>query len=295
MYTCMLTSAQRVSYVIANAQSRKIKMSALAIRLLNITGSGKISLTHALYKPHFTHLKPTSSSIVYSARLASLAETRGEAPESSRQPIERTLGDQNPHLKHAASSAGGDTGRDSGKGNADPVKPELPSKKLVEKEEREGMRSRSKGGPGKAKRNTGTTGKPARGIHTSGWQLADQNTVPNSKHSAESYFKDVDTSPPESTKTHVVAGSADANTHRPNEQYADPKKEYATMSKDEPYEPPVEECSIYPGEEKKGQKKEKLRYGGTNRDAERDRSISGQGPENVETGTAGGMQPEGKH
>lgn len=172
------------------------------------------------------------------------ATTKGQAPEASRRPEERTNLDQNPHLKHAVSSEGGNAGRDTGKGNAAP-NPELPSKKLE-----------------KSKGKSGGADKSKRGLHTSAVSQSDSSS---GKHSADHYFKDVDTNPPQSSTTHSVDGASEA-VQRPNQQYADPKKDYATVSKDEPYEPAAEEANGS-GFEKGEQKDEKLRYGGTKRDS----------------------------
>lgn len=103
-------------------------------------------------------------------------------------------------------------------------------------------------------------------------------------HTADSYFKDVDSSPPSSSSTHAVDGSS-RTSHRPNdEEFADPEKEYATVSTEHPYEPPVEREDGEKGE----QKEQRLRYGGTGKDAERDAPKRGEGPD---AGDAGGRKP----
>jgi len=201
------------------------------------------------------------------------AQTKGQAPDESRRPKERTHLDQNPHLKHAASSAGGNTGRDTGKGAAAP-NPELPSHTV----------NNRKGDGSKSKPNH------TRGLHTSGIVSADSQK--GAKHTADSYFKDVDTSAPPSSKTHAV--DADAAVQRPNEHYGDPSKDYSTVSKDEPYQPPAEENSDSgSGGEKGEQKEQKLGYGGTERDRTGKKGSSGKdsGPEKAE---AGGRKPEGR-
>lgn len=190
--------------------------------------------------------------------------TKGQPPTGARQPKENTLLDQNPHLKHATSSKGGKEGRDSGKGNA-AEEPTLPSHQMNNKRE--------------GKSSSGASGNGKRTMHTSAVVRAEGDE----KHSADSYFKDVDSSPPLSTKTHLVDGGSEA-THRPNEQHSDPKKEYATVSKDEPYEPPSEESDG----EKPEQKEQNLRYGGTPRDAERDAPKRNEGPDAKD---AGGRKP----
>lgn len=205
-----------------------------------------------------------------SSRALAAATTKGQAPEASRRPEERTNLDQNPHLKHAVSSEGGNAGRDTGKGNAAP-NPELPSKKLE-----------------KSKGKFGGADKSKRGLHTSAVSQSDSSS---GKHSADHYFKDVDTNPPQSSTTHSVDGASEA-VQRPNQQYADPKKDYATVSKDEPYEPAAEEANGS-GFEKGEQKDEKLRYGGTKRDSTEHTSGNSEGPEKA-SGNAGGRKPEGK-
>jgi len=212
------------------------------------------------------------SKSLHTSSRAFAATTKGQAPEASRRPQERTNLDQNPHLKHAVSSAGGNTGRDMGKGNAAP-NPELPSKKL----------EKSKG-----KSVSDGTEKSKRGLHTSAVYQAGSSS---GKHSADHYAKDVDMNPPQSSTTHSVDGASEA-VQRPNQQYADPKKDYATISKDEPYAPPAEEANGS-GVEKGEQKDQKLGYGGTERDASKQTSGSSEGPESA-SGNAGGRKPEQK-
>lgn len=220
---------------------------------------------------------PTAIARLHTSRLAAVAQPKGQAPSAARRPKERTLLDQNPHLSHAASSQP-DVGREKGHGNADPEQPTLPSKQLeAEANAKKDQKPGSRSGGGKK-----VGGK--RSYHTSAPAYASSGNGKEGAHDADSYFKDVDTSPSTSEKTHHVGGSTET-PHRPNEQYADPDKEYATVSKDEPYEPPVERAN---GEEQ-GQKEQKLRYGGTKRDAERDVPSSEEGPEKKD---AGGRKPE---
>lgn len=215
---------------------------------------------------------------LHTTRLVAVAQPKGQAPASSRQPKERTLLDQNPHLSHAVSSQPPGVGREKGHGNADPEKPKLPSKQLeAEEKARKDQKPGSRSGGGKK-----TGGK--RGLHTSAPIYAREK---GDGHSADSYFKDVDTSPSTSGKTHHVGGSTET-PHRPNEQYAEPDKEYATVSKDEPYEPPAEHSNG----EKQELKDQKLRYGGANRDAERDAPSPEEGPHKKD---AGGRKPEGRN
>ncbi|EJD01746.1 uncharacterized protein FOMMEDRAFT_22095 [Fomitiporia mediterranea MF3/22] len=252
--------------------------------------------TRLLPSLHRSHLYPYPQSRALAALHATAVAYRaekpkGQAPPASRDPKEDTLLDQNPHLKHAVTSQGGLEGRDVGKGNADPERPALPSHKVSGKKVKKEEEKLAKG---KAK------GKGKRGLHTSAvWSADTKGKEGEAKHTADSYFKDVDQSPPPSNKTFVVDGSADAAssssgddegefrpaTHRPHEQYADPKKEYATVSKDEPYEAPVE----MNGQEKGEQKEQKLRYGATKRDALRNAPKGEEGPQDKH---AGGVKPE---
>lgn len=179
-----------------------------------------------------------------SSRTLLATQTKGRAPPASRTPIEHTHLDQNPHLKHATTSKEGDEGRDKGKGNAAP-NPELPSQVLTKKQSKSSKIDRER-----------------RGFHSSSVSRGEGG---KEKASAEDYFKEVDTTPPDSTKTYRVDGQSDA-AHRPNEQYANPEKEYATVSRDEPYEPAVEENGSGTGRENPEQKAQKLRYGGMDRD-----------------------------
>ncbi|THH10118.1 hypothetical protein EW145_g1550 [Phellinidium pouzarii] len=200
------------------------------------------------------------------------AQTKGTAPPASRDAKEHTLLDQNPHLKHAVSSTGGNTGRDSGHGNT-ACEPELPSKKRE-------MAGKQAAG---AKEGEKTTKGGKRGLHTSATRHAE-------KHSADHYSKEVDMNAPASTKTHRVDGEGEM--HRPNEQYTDPDKEYATVSRDEPYELAAEDNGSGTGREKPEQKDQKLRYGGTNRDSLRNAPRPNEGPDKADSG---GRKPEGRN
>ena len=205
-----------------------------------------------------------SAARLHTTRIYAAAQPKGQAPSSARQPKERTLLDQNPHLSHAVSSQAPGIGRETGRGNADPERPKLPSKQLeAEENARKDQKPGSRSGGGE---------KPneKRGLHTS---ATIRSASKGDGHTAESYFKDVDTSPSSSTSTHHVGGTTET-PHRPHEQYADPKKEYATVSKDEPYEPPVDNENG----EKSELKEQKLRYGGAKRDAERDAPSAEEGP-----------------
>ncbi|KAI9467178.1 hypothetical protein BJY52DRAFT_1111411 [Lactarius psammicola] len=76
-------------------------------------------------------------------------------------------------------------------------------------------------------------------------------------HSAESYFKEVDSSPPADDSTYQVDGSSD-KVQRPHEppsgmfsQAGVGSEEYRTVDRQEPYDPPSD-----------GEASKKLRYGG---------------------------------
>ncbi|KAI0268091.1 hypothetical protein BC834DRAFT_867850 [Gloeopeniophorella convolvens] len=108
-----------------------------------------------------------------------------------------------------------------------------------------------------------------------------------SEHSADSYFKDVDGSPADSS-THRVDSSSD-NVQRPYEppsgkysQAGVGSEEYRTVDKNDPYDPPSNDSD------------KKLRYGGKQgyaSEKREDTSQPGQGPEG---GSAGGREPEGR-
>jgi len=79
-------------------------------------------------------------------------------------------------------------------------------------------------------------------------------------HSAESYFKEVDSSPPADASTYQVDGSSDKvlRPHKPSSgnfsQAGVGSEEYRTVDKQEPYEVPS-----------KGEASKKLGYGGKKR------------------------------
>ncbi|KAI0782585.1 hypothetical protein C8Q75DRAFT_795841 [Abortiporus biennis] len=153
--------------------------------------------------------------------------TTGEAPNASRQPKERTFGEQNSHLKHRSSS----TGVNSGQGNAAP-EPTLPSHHRKDK----------------------LSSTQSRTFSTSARRLQDE------EHNAETYFKDVDDSPPTSAKTHQVdSGETGASIQRPHEsltgQYSragSQTNEYQTMDREHPYDVPPSDGDV---------KQQTLRYG----------------------------------
>ncbi|PCH40727.1 hypothetical protein WOLCODRAFT_162489, partial [Wolfiporia cocos MD-104 SS10] len=128
-----------------------------------------------------------------------------------------------------------------------------------------------------------------RTLHTSARRLEE------TKHTAESYYKDVDDSPPENSKTHQVDPSGTgAHVVRPNEPVtgdfsrAGPQtKEYATqLNREEPYDTPPS---------KGPEHDQKLRYGGTGGTGKHSggepTSEPGEGPEGA---SAGGRKPEGR-
>ncbi|THH28218.1 hypothetical protein EUX98_g5964 [Antrodiella citrinella] len=189
--------------------------------------------------------------------------TKGQAPKESRKPKENTNGDQNEHLEHTSASSKG--GPKRGKGNA-AENPTLPSHQFNDKP------------------------KDSRGFTTSAVAQAEK-----SKHTADSYFKDVDSNPPNSGKTFQVDSSADgAQVQRANEPQSGEfmnsgpgDKEYDTMSKKgQPYDTPP---SGGP------ESNQKLRYGGTPGNVESEKkdgvSSSKDGPQGA---SKGGRKPEGR-
>ena len=109
-------------------------------------------------------------------------------------------------------------------------------------------------------------------------------------HSADSYFKDVDSEPPNDSTVHRVDSASEAVQRpyeHPNGKYAETgakaAQSYATVDKDEPYD--------IPGN---GQDDKKLRYGGTEtyaRDEAPNVSKSHEGPAGA---NADGRKPEGR-
>jgi hypothetical protein len=112
-----------------------------------------------------------------------------------------------------------------------------------------------------------------------------------SDHSAESYSKEVDSSPPPDTSTYQVDDSTDTvqRPHKPpSGKYSQAgvgSEEYRTVDKQVPYEP---------ASNSQGRASQKLRYGGkSQRASEKDGETShpGEGPEGA---SAAGRKPEGK-
>jgi len=110
-----------------------------------------------------------------------------------------------------------------------------------------------------------------------------------SDHSAESYFKDVDSSPPPDSSTYQVDHSSDAvqRPHKPpSGEYSKAgvgSEEYRVVDKQTPYDSPSPSGAG-----------KKLRYGGKSQWAPEkggETSHPGEGPEGV---SAAGRKPEGK-
>lgn len=190
-------------------------------------------------------------------------QTKGQAPAASREPKDCTYSEQNEHLHHRRDTESAS----EGKGNA-AQQPSLPSHKFDDKAKKENTQQR-------------------RAFHSSARRL-------ETKHTADSYFKDVDDTPPQSSKTHQVDPSGTgAQVTRPNEphtgEFADTgaqSKEYDTTSTEKPYDTPPTQ-----GEGRE----EKLRYGGTGGSGShaggQSPSKPGEGPEGA---SAGGHHPEGR-
>ncbi|KAG1738766.1 hypothetical protein EDB19DRAFT_1877217 [Suillus lakei] len=121
-----------------------------------------------------------------------------------------------------------------------------------------------------------------RSLHSSARLLHPSSGAPKS-HSADSYFKDVDETPPQDPTIHCVDAASEA-AQRPYEppsgqwsQAGVRTSEYEHVSKDEPYDVP------------RGQAKEKkLGYGGTERLGP-ETSHPGEGPDGQ---ARGGRKPE---
>jgi hypothetical protein len=106
-------------------------------------------------------------------------------------------------------------------------------------------------------------------------------------HSAESYFKEVDSSPPADSSTYQVDAASDAvqRPHTPpSGKYSQAgvgSEEYKVVDKETPYDPPSQ-----------GDASKKLRYGGKNQlSSEKGREGSNEGPNEA---SAAGRKPEGR-
>lgn len=179
-------------------------------------------------------------------------QTRGQAPDSSRKPVDAGVNAaQNPHLKHAPSSTKG--GKKEGKGNA-AENPELPS-------HREGSEGTSAWGDPPVDWNW-----KARKFHTSATAYNNNNA-----HTADTYAKDVDNSPATDGTTHTVSSDAQVSNKsipkpvsqqdkNPSQGGGRPQKEnvdtYKNVSGEEPYQPRAKEEGV------DGEKGDNLRYGG---------------------------------
>jgi hypothetical protein len=109
------------------------------------------------------------------------------------------------------------------------------------------------------------------------------------RHSAESYFKEVDSSPPADCSTYQVDESLDKvqRPHKPpSGKYSQAgvgSEEYRTVDKQEPY-------SLPSGSETG----EKLRYGGRKSWASEKGGETSRASEGPEGASAGGRKPEGR-
>jgi hypothetical protein len=108
-------------------------------------------------------------------------------------------------------------------------------------------------------------------------------------HSAESYFKEVDSSPPADSSTYQVDASSDAvqRPHTPpSGEYSQAgvgSEEYSVVDKETPYDPPSQ-----------GDASEKLGYGGKNQwSSEKGRETS-RSNESPNEASAAGRKPEGR-
>ncbi|VDC02535.1 unnamed protein product [Peniophora sp. CBMAI 1063] len=109
-------------------------------------------------------------------------------------------------------------------------------------------------------------------------------------HSADSYFKDVDSEPPNDSTVHRVDSGSEAVQRpyeHPNGKYAETgakaAQSYATVDKDEPYDTPGN-----------GQDGKKLRYGGTETYAKDEASNVSKPHEGPAGANADGRKPEGR-
>jgi hypothetical protein len=113
--------------------------------------------------------------------------------------------------------------------------------------------------------------------------------APGRDHSAESYFKEVDSSPPADSSTYQVDASSDAvqRPHTPpSGKYSQAgvgSEEYSLVDKETPYDPPSQ-----------GDASKKLRYGGKDQlpsEKGRETSRSNESPKGA---SAAGRKPEGR-
>jgi hypothetical protein len=247
--------------------------------------------------------------------------THGQAPEASRQPKEETHGDQNAHLHHKG--AAGEP--DKGKGNAG-ENPTLPSHRVPQTSSNAPDKSSSS----HQKRSLHTSARRSESV---GNPSADPEQMVGGEdgqgeHSADSYFKDVDTTPSSGGKTHQIDSSSaaleDTSKTGPFSQSGpgekDANKEYEHVSREAPYvhiycSLSMRFCNFFimhvtliisltlyfcifrydkPIPESGPERAEKQRYGNMekwNTDKGPETSNPGDGPEGA---AAGGRKPEGR-
>jgi hypothetical protein len=117
-----------------------------------------------------------------------------------------------------------------------------------------------------------------------------QTNSQGADHSAESYSKEVDSSPPADSATYQVDDSSDKvqRPHKPpSGKYSQAgvvSEEYRTVDKQEPYSPPSG-----------GEPGKKLRYGGKRSWASEKGGETGGAGEGPEGASVGGRKPEGRH
>ena len=108
-------------------------------------------------------------------------------------------------------------------------------------------------------------------------------------HSAESYFKEVDSSPPADSSTYQVDTSSDAvqRPHTPpSGKYSQAgvgSEEYRLVDKETPYEPRFQ-----------GDESTKLRYGGKNQSPSEKGRETSRSNESPNEASAAGRKPEGR-
>ncbi|KAF8505926.1 hypothetical protein F5888DRAFT_485089 [Russula emetica] len=116
-------------------------------------------------------------------------------------------------------------------------------------------------------------------------QTRTSSKVSDHDHSAESYFKEVDSSPPADSSTYQVDTSSDTvqRPHTPPSgkfsQAGVGSEEYSVVDKETPYDPPSQ-----------GDASKKLRYGGRNQSPS-EKSRSNESPNEA---SAAGRKPEGR-
>ncbi|KAI1795025.1 hypothetical protein LXA43DRAFT_1178930 [Ganoderma leucocontextum] len=222
---------------------------------VGVTGTGALPFGK---KPHEGRRPYHSSAVLFADQT-----TKGQVPESSRQPKERTDADQNTHLHHKVGE-----GPDKGRGNAG-EKPTLPSHE-VSKDKPSGVSQQKRSFSASLLRFNAKDGA----------------------HTADSYFKDVDRAPPPSEKTYQVDGT-NPTVQRPNEatsgEYSPAgaqTKEYATVENGTYDVPP----STGP------EKDQKLRYGNTQQyyDPHGTGGNTSKPEEGPEGASAGGPKPQGR-